>query len=56
MRHTVTWRRPSSERWPIWRLGREDLDRRVRQTTLALLQQMGQVSYADELRYLEGEG
>jgi len=40
----------------FWRLGKEDPDRRVRQTALALLQQMGQISYAEALRYLERGG
>ncbi|MCP4541314.1 MAG: hypothetical protein GY832_29640 [Chloroflexi bacterium] len=38
----------------FWQLGRDDPDRRVRQTALAFLQRMGQVSYAEALRYLEG--
>ena len=37
------------------RLGRKDPDRRVRQTALAFLQRLGQISYAKALRYLEGE-
>lgn len=39
----------------FWRLGRDDPDRRVRQTALACLQQLGQVSYADAIQYLDGK-
>ena len=38
----------------FWQLGRDDPDRRVRQTALAVLQRLGHVSYEEALEYLEG--
>ena len=38
----------------FWQLGRDDRDRRVRQTALAFLQRLGHVSYEEALEYLEG--
>jgi hypothetical protein len=38
----------------FWQRGRDDPDRRVRQTALAFLQRLGQVSYQEALAYLEG--
>jgi hypothetical protein len=40
----------------FWRLGRDDPDRRVRQTALACLQRLGYVSYEEALPYLENGG
>ena len=44
---------PQPVRDLFWNLAREDPDRRVRQTALAWLQRMGEVSYAEALRYLD---
>lgn len=38
----------------FWQLGRNDPDRRVRQTALAVLQRLGHVSYEEAMEYLEG--
>ena len=38
----------------FWHLGRDDPDRRVRQTALASLQRLGHVSYEEALEYLGG--
>lgn len=38
----------------FWQLGRDDPDRRVRQTALAFLQHLGHVSYEEAMEYLEG--
>jgi len=39
----------------FWQLGRDDPDRRVRQTALACLQRLGHVSYAEATKCLEGQ-
>jgi hypothetical protein len=36
----------------FWQLGRNDPDRRVRQTALALLQRLGHITYAEAMEYL----
>ena len=36
----------------FWHLGRDDPDRRVRQTALAFLQRLGHISYEEALKYL----
>jgi len=36
----------------FWQLGRNDPDRRVRQTALAFLQRLGHISYEEALEYL----
>jgi hypothetical protein len=38
----------------FWRLGRNDPDRRVRQTALAFLHRLGHVSYEEAMEYLGG--
>lgn len=37
----------------FWQLGRNDPDRRVRQTALAVLQRLGQATYAEAMKYLD---
>lgn len=44
---------PQPVRDLFWKLGREDPERRVRQSALAWLQRMGEISYAEALRYLD---
>jgi hypothetical protein len=39
----------------FWQLGRDDPDRRVRQTALACLQRLGHIGYAEAIKYLEEE-
>ncbi len=37
----------------FWRLGRDDPDRRVRQTALAVLQRVGEITYDEAMAHLE---
>jgi hypothetical protein len=49
------WEMQPSVLETFWQLGRDDPDRRVRQTALACLQRLGHVSYAEAMKYLEGQ-
>jgi hypothetical protein len=46
---------PSSLLDTVWRLGRSDPDRRMRQTALAVLQRAGEISYEEAMEYLKGK-
>jgi hypothetical protein len=49
------WEMQPSVLETFWQLGRDDPDRRVRQTALACLQRLGHVSYAEAMKYLDGQ-